>query len=76
MNKSSSSKQQLPNKQKSDFSFLDLSAFVAIVEEENFFKAAKRLGISQPAISIRLQNIESQLGFRLIDCRQGSVPQD
>ena len=74
MNKSSSSKQQLPNKQKSDFSFLDLSAFVAIVEEENFFKAAERLGISQPAISIRLQNIESQLGFRLIDRRQGSVP--
>jgi len=57
-----------------DLSPQDLRAFVAVVEQESFSKAARALGISQPTVSLRLQNLESSLGLRLIDRRQGSRP--
>jgi DNA-binding transcriptional LysR family regulator len=52
----------------------DLRAFVAVVEQKSFSRAAQLLGISQPTVSLRLQNLETQLGLRLINRRQGSVP--
>jgi DNA-binding transcriptional LysR family regulator len=57
-----------------DLSPQDLRAFVAVVEQKSFSRAAQLLGISQPTVSLRLQNLETQLGLRLIDRRQGSTP--
>ncbi len=45
----------------------DLEYFQAIAEELNIGRAALRLGISQPALSKRLQRLESELGFRLFE---------
>lgn len=45
----------------------DLRYFQAITEELNIGRAALRLGISQPALSKRLQRLEADLGFRLFD---------
>ena len=44
-----------------------MQAFVAIVEQGTFQKAADVLNLSQTGLSRRLQQLESQLGVRLID---------
>ena len=51
----------------------DLRAFAAVHEAGSFSRAAQILGISQPTVSIRLQNLEELLGFRLIDRRSGAA---
>nr|WP_321525714.1 LysR family transcriptional regulator [uncultured Cohaesibacter sp.] len=56
---------------KSETSIHDLRAFVAIVEQGSFSKAASSLQISQPTVSLRLQNLEDKLGLRLIDRKNG-----
>lgn len=61
-------------KRATDLNPQDLRAFVAVVEQKSFSRAAGLLGISQPTVSLRLQNLETQLGLRLIDRRQGSAP--
>jgi DNA-binding transcriptional LysR family regulator len=61
-------------KRATDLNPQDLRAFVAVVEQKSFSRAAGLLGISQPTVSLRLQNLETQLGLRLIDRRRGSTP--
>lgn len=51
----------------------DLRAFAAVHESGSFSRAAAALGISQPTVSIRIQNLEDHLGFKLIDRKQGSA---
>ena len=43
-----------------------LSAFQAVAEERSFTKAAKRLGVSQSALSHAVRGLEEELGARLL----------
>ena len=43
----------------------DLEAFLAIVDGGSISHAAHELGLTQPAISLKLKKIESELGVKL-----------
>lgn len=45
--------------------FIELETFIAVYETRQFSKAANLLFVSQPSISMRIKNLESQLGFPL-----------
>lgn len=45
----------------------DLSAFLAVLEEGSFTKAAARLGSSQSAVSHTVRRLETRLGIRLLN---------
>ncbi|PAU74285.1 LysR family transcriptional regulator [Halomonas salipaludis] len=47
--------------------FLDLQAFVLVAELGNFHEAAKRLHLSQPALSRRIQKLEEVLEVSLLE---------
>lgn len=44
-----------------------LNYFVTIVDQMSFSKAAEKLHISQPSLSKAMKNMESELGFQLIE---------
>lgn len=50
-----------------NMSLRDLKAFVALVEERNFTRAAERLHLSQPAFSSLIRSLEESLGARLFE---------
>lgn len=45
----------------------NLSAFIAVSEQNSFSKAAEQLFITQPAVSKRISSLESELGTQLFD---------
>lgn len=51
----------------------ELEYFVTVSELKNFTAAAKRLHISQPAISKSVHKLEEELGFHLLDRAQKRV---
>ena len=53
----------------------ELECFVAVAEELNFSKAARRLNLSQPALSRQIQSLESKLSTRLLERNTRSVSQ-
>jgi DNA-binding transcriptional LysR family regulator len=42
-----------------------ICAFLTVVDEGGFTAAARRLGITQPAVSAQIASLESSLGFPL-----------
>jgi DNA-binding transcriptional LysR family regulator len=44
-----------------------LAAFCEVVERRSFSRAAERLGVTQPAISLQIRSLEKRLGQRLLD---------
>ena len=50
-----------------------INVFMAVSEEGSFTKAAKRLGISQPAVSQNISEIEKGVGARLFERNRNSV---
>src|ERR1700722_3315866 len=53
--------------------FHDLAALVAVAEERSFTRAAKKLNVSQSALSQTVRNFESRLGVRLLTRTTRSV---
>src|SRR3954468_21807343 len=53
--------------------FHDLAALVAVAQERSFTQAAKKLGVSQSALSQTIRNLESRVGVRLLTRTTRSV---
>jgi DNA-binding transcriptional LysR family regulator len=47
-----------------------LKTFIEVINTGSFSEVAKRLSISQPAVSFQIQKLEQDLGVRLIDRKQ------
>jgi DNA-binding transcriptional LysR family regulator len=54
-------------------SLADLRAFVTVSELKSFAAAARKLHLSQPALSRRISGLEDLLGVRLLDRTTGNV---
>jgi DNA-binding transcriptional LysR family regulator len=50
-----------------------LRAFVTVVERGSFSDAARELGVSQPAVTMQIQTLETALGATLLDRRYRRV---
>ena len=54
---------------KNDLSLRLLEIFGAVITHQTTVHAAEDLGISQPAVSLAIKQLEEQLGFSLFDRR-------
>jgi len=50
-----------------------LRTYLEVIKLGSFSKVAKKLSISQPAVSFQIQKLERDLGVRLIDRRQKTI---
>lgn len=53
--------------------FKEMEYILAVEQEKNLTKAARKIGISQPAMSKCLRNIETELGVSLFEKNFGRV---
>ena len=44
-----------------------IRTFLAVVEEGSFTRAARRLGVSQPAVSTQIAQLEASIGLPLFE---------
>ena len=49
------------------YSLPQLRAFVTLADERSFTRAARRLNLSQPALTVQIRNLESSFGGKLFD---------
>lgn len=49
-----------------EFTLHQMKVFVAVVEQGTFKKAADALGITQPGVTMHIQNLQSALEFKLL----------
>src|SRR5260370_35871936 len=54
-------------------SLAETSAFVAVLEQKSFSKAARYLNLSPPRVSEMLRQLEERLGVRLVERTTRSV---
>jgi DNA-binding transcriptional LysR family regulator len=52
---------------RNNFEFLDLKAFLAVLDLSSFHEAARQLNLSQPALSRRIKGLEETVGAQLIE---------
>lgn len=45
----------------------ELKTFIAVIEYQNFTKAAEAINLSQPSVSLHIKNLEEMLGVTLIN---------
>lgn len=50
-----------------------LRAFVTVIDRGSFSEAAREMGVSQPAVTMQVQSLESDLGATLLDRRYRRV---
>ena len=51
-----------------------MNAFVAVAEEQSFAGAARRLGMSPPAVTRAVATLENRLGVKLLNRTTRFVP--
>ena len=44
-----------------------MRAFVTLADERSFTRAARRLNLSQPALTVQIRNLETSFGGKLFD---------
>lgn len=53
--------------------FVQIKSFITVVDEKSFAKAASILYVSQPAISKNIAKLEEELGFQLLERKNGEI---
>lgn len=56
-----------------DLSLRDIRAFIAVAQTGSFTRAATRLHLSQPALTVQIRRLEETLGTRLFDRNSRNV---
>uniref|UniRef100_UPI00197E1676 LysR family transcriptional regulator n=1 Tax=Burkholderia sp. Ac-20379 TaxID=2703900 RepID=UPI00197E1676 len=56
-----------------DLNLRELRAFVTVAQAGNFTRAAARLNLSQPALTVQIRRLEETVGARLFDRNSRSV---
>jgi DNA-binding transcriptional LysR family regulator len=56
-----------------DLNLRDIRAFIAVAQTGNFTRAAARLHLSQPALTVQIRRLEETVGVRLFDRNSRNV---